>query len=888
MTNVMVRRGQDGFARPASFDGKEQEAASSAPEPAPYLEALRRQFMADVFGSRASVQPFAAWLIFALFACVAYLTIVYAPDSIKSAQLPHGANPNSVITVETGYKVVAFVALIALAIGYEPHLVRWFDEWRPSNKRWLGRQPRHVRALLAGLLGSIRFFGKLPSYILSFVDYLLARPIAILAGATQKNPFVRYSWGALVVFGSVLAGLFVPTPLGLGAVLFGMLAVLAIVWRWSWSEADREQFLVERKMREEARRVGFREDLRDEALAALTLLFVLIPIALRQIQLATCAEGLDQCAFTVAGGRAVSEAPFASFLEWLGYFGAELAKSVPLLDWSEVFHVANESPIKPKTALGAQVAFAMRAALDLLLLAAVVQAVQIAARLRTQETAFKASRLPILDPFAEARELRRAALGIEEALELWPAEQNSIASFPTYEDERLRDILRDDDASMEPAVRRAAAALLAKQHASEKTDQFFTERADAEPDPEMRAWVLRAASGLAPDRDAATRGAARARLEALLADRFEEKAVRREAARMLGRLQPADESIATLFDALRDSSEDIGVRAAAAVALAKLAPAEAAGPVEQLAGEFRGSLRGEALVASITAAHALARLAPLAPPEDVARRFDTPLRPIALRAARIQPAPMTIEAALQQEPGRHLDQLVSVVPGEKPFTATFVMGSGDDDDQAFGAEKPPTEITMTRPYAIGRYAVTGEEYLSFCQMTGRVMRHASETRWPAMEVSWRDAMAYCLWLTAITGERYRLPTETEWEYACRAGTKTRYYWSDNWDSTKAASVQTQSTTGPRNVGSYEPNPWGLWDMHGNMYEWCADAWHENYADRPKDGAPWFEGGDFGLRVARGGSWKGGPQNLRSALRSRYVADLRSDVIGFRLARTLSL
>lgn len=849
----------------------------------------RTRFINDVF-VRPSVGSGAGWLIGLLFLLVAYLTIEYAPGAPGRAQQAHGADPDGVITVAIGYCTVAVVAFVALLVGFWPQLAQLLDEWGQSGaRRWLGRQSVAVRTSLAILAWTANALLRLPSVVLSFADYLLARPFAFLAGATQKNTPVRYLRGAAVILGSALAGLFAPPPLGLYAVFFGIGAVLAVVRRWTWSEADREQFLVERKERDEVRRVGFGEDLRDEALAALTLLFVLIPIGLRQIQLATCAEGLDSCAFTLAGGGGQAQAPFASFLEWLGYFGAELAKSVPFVDWSEVFHVANQSPIKPKTALGSQAVFVMRAALDLLLLAAVLQAVQIAGRLRSQGTAFRASQLPILEPFAEARELRRAALGIEEAFELPPAEQNTIASFPAYDDERLRDIVRGDDASMEPAVRRAAAALLAKQHASEKTDQFFTERADAEPDPEMRAWVLRAASGLAPDRDAATREAAKARLEALLADRFEAAAVRREAARMLGRVPPAGETVARLFDALRDSSDDIGVRAAAAVALAKLASAEAVGPVEELAGEFGGPLGGEALVAAMAAAHALGRLAPSALPEDIARRFDAPLRPLALRAARIQAAPMTIEAASQREPGRLFDQLVRIAPGEGPFTATFVMGSGDGDDQAFDAEKPPTEITMTRPFAIGRYAVTQEEYLGFCHMTGRKpMRYSRETRWPAMEVSWRDAMAYCIWLAAITGEGYRLPTEAEWEFACRAGTKTRYSWGDDWDPAKAASVQTQSATGPRNVGSYEPNPWGLWDMHGNMYEWCADAWHETYADRPKDGAPWLEGGDFGLRVARGGSWKGGPQNLRSTLRSRYVADLRSDVIGFRLARTLSL
>jgi hypothetical protein len=510
---------------------------------------------------------------------------------------------------------------------------------------------------------------------------------------------LRYSWGALIIVASVGAGLLGPAPLGLYCVGFALVLVLAVVRRWIWAEDSRDAFLIERSDRGKAQRISLQEDLRDEALVGLTCLFVLIPLGLRQIQLAT-----GNSAFELHDQ--VPDGPIGQFLAWLGYFGAELAKSVPFVDWSEVFHVANDSPIKPKTTLGAQVVFGMRAALDLLLLAAVVKAVQVAGRLRDQEFAFRHSRLPILEPFAEARELRRAGLGIEDALALPPSEQHAIASFPAYDAGRLRELVLGDSADGDPLARKTAVALLACQHVGGETDRFFTEVVSNQPDPEMRLWVLTVASGLAPEADPRRRDADRARLKALLADRSEALPVRASAARALGRMGHDDATTDLLLERLRDRREDRVVRADAGVALAKLQPAEASAPVSDLVSLFEGSLDGDWLIAAMATACALARLAPDLVGHDVAERFDAPLRQHVLRAARIQPKPMDIAAAREREPGAHLDQLVRIAPGEDPFQRTFQMGSSDEDDQAYSDERPPREITMQRPFALGRYPVT--------------------------------------------------------------------------------------------------------------------------------------------------------------------------------------
>ncbi len=135
---------------------------------------------------------------------------------------------------------------------------------------------------------------------------------------------------------------------------------------------------------------------------------------------------------------------------------------------------------------------------------------------------------------------------------------------------------------------------------------------------------------------------------------------------------------------------------------------------------------------------------------------------------------------------------------------------------------------------------------------------------------------------------YRLPSEAEWEYACRAGTQTRRWWGDEWDSSKANGKRSFEGGKTSPVGHYAANPWGLTDMIGNVWEWCADQYIENLSELPDDGAP-YEGSrksKLSYRVLRGGPWHVDPQELRSAVRGWNHPGLRYDLFGFRVARTL--
>jgi formylglycine-generating enzyme required for sulfatase activity len=157
---------------------------------------------------------------------------------------------------------------------------------------------------------------------------------------------------------------------------------------------------------------------------------------------------------------------------------------------------------------------------------------------------------------------------------------------------------------------------------------------------------------------------------------------------------------------------------------------------------------------------------------------------------------------------------------------------------------------------------------------------------PVENVSWNDAQAFCEKLSQITGKTYRLPTEAEWEYACRAGTTTRYYFGDNDNQLGNYawySENSNNTTHP--VGQKKPNAWGLYDMSGNVWEWCEDDWHDSYAGAPDDGSAWLDNDNRSQsrKRLRGGSWGNSPDLCRSALRDRNFPGIHYDRIGFRVA-----
>jgi formylglycine-generating enzyme required for sulfatase activity len=218
----------------------------------------------------------------------------------------------------------------------------------------------------------------------------------------------------------------------------------------------------------------------------------------------------------------------------------------------------------------------------------------------------------------------------------------------------------------------------------------------------------------------------------------------------------------------------------------------------------------------------------------------------------------------------------------------FVMGSLEDEAGRSTAERPQRVVTIRRPFAVGRYAVTFEEWDEAaedgcCGGYKPDDRGWGRGRRPVINVSWDDAQAYVKWLREKTDKEYRLLTEAEWEYAARAGTSARFWWGSTISTEQANYNRTKEMTVP--VDEFGPNPWGLYQMHGNVWEWVEDAWNDCYRGGPVDGSAWRTG-NRSLRVVRGGSWDNGPQNLRAAARITYLSYYRSDGLGFRVARTL--
>ncbi len=221
---------------------------------------------------------------------------------------------------------------------------------------------------------------------------------------------------------------------------------------------------------------------------------------------------------------------------------------------------------------------------------------------------------------------------------------------------------------------------------------------------------------------------------------------------------------------------------------------------------------------------------------------------------------------------------------------SFRMGSAENDKQADQDEKPQHEVTISHAFFLGRYPVTFAEFDRFCDAADR--SRPDDQGWgrgnrPVIDVSWEDAVAYCAWLSEQTGRHYRLPTEAEWEYAARAGSHTPWSFGDreqDLDPYAWSDKNSEGRTHP--VGEKCPNPWGLFDCYGNVWEWTQDNWHDNYQGAPVDGSAWEHDGADARRVVRGGGWGNQPQGLRSAARVRNTSDVANFNLGFRLARTL--
>ena len=214
---------------------------------------------------------------------------------------------------------------------------------------------------------------------------------------------------------------------------------------------------------------------------------------------------------------------------------------------------------------------------------------------------------------------------------------------------------------------------------------------------------------------------------------------------------------------------------------------------------------------------------------------------------------------------------------------SFAMGSNNGEPE----EKPVHSVTITKPFAIGKTEVTQEQWMAV--MGGRdnpSYFSGCGDDCPVEQVSWNDVQKFITKLNAKTGKQYRLPSEAEWEYACRAGRQQDYCGSDIADNVALNSTTSGTffvnSTHP--VASRQANDFGLYDMSGNVWEWVEDQYHDSYNGAPTDGSAWF--GNSSLRVLRGGSWGSNNKTSRAATRSKFSANFSYWGYGFRLAREL--
>jgi formylglycine-generating enzyme required for sulfatase activity len=234
---------------------------------------------------------------------------------------------------------------------------------------------------------------------------------------------------------------------------------------------------------------------------------------------------------------------------------------------------------------------------------------------------------------------------------------------------------------------------------------------------------------------------------------------------------------------------------------------------------------------------------------------------------------------------------------------SFIMGSPDSETGRNArpswfkgpAELPQHRVTITRAFAVGKYEITFNEW-DACVADGGCGWHPPDDGWgrdrrPVINVNWADAQAYASWLSKKTGKSYRLLSETEWEYAVRAGSDTRYPWGEqsglNFANFYGSGSQwSGQQTAP--VGSFPPNRFGLYDMIGNVSEWLQDCRHPDYEGAPTDERAWESGesGNCDRRLLRGGDWSTRPWFARAALRNADMPSDRQDRVGFRIARSL--
>jgi formylglycine-generating enzyme required for sulfatase activity/class 3 adenylate cyclase len=308
----------------------------------------------------------------------------------------------------------------------------------------------------------------------------------------------------------------------------------------------------------------------------------------------------------------------------------------------------------------------------------------------------------------------------------------------------------------------------------------------------------------------------------------------------------------------------------------------AGGALWYMLQQQRGQMRNQAAAPTSSPAPVAPRPAEPAPAVKQAAPAPSPAPavqqppPQPQPAPQAQPAPAAKSAAVPTAP----QPAASVQEPEMVVLqgGSFSMGSNDD-----ASERPIHRVTV-KPFAIGKYPVTVREWNACADAKACGFRSNGKDDAPVTNVSWSDARQYVAWLADATKKPYRLPTEAEWEFAARGGTQSRYWWGEQMQSGMAGCKDCgdAGTEQPSKVGSFKPNPFGLYDMGGGVDQWVEDCWHKTYQGAPADGSAWLAG-DCTSHVLRSGSWKNDARYVRPANRDNYDTNVRYPTHGFRVA-----
>ena len=302
----------------------------------------------------------------------------------------------------------------------------------------------------------------------------------------------------------------------------------------------------------------------------------------------------------------------------------------------------------------------------------------------------------------------------------------------------------------------------------------------------------------------------------------------------------------------------------------------------------------------------LANTAPATPAAQATPPAATSAPPPSARAARLQRAQSKVAARLGKTGAKPASRRTDDAPvshaepvARREFKdcpecprlvslprGVFTMG-GSSIDQT---EQPAHLITVDKPFAIGKYEITVREWNACveagpCQPTAHYA--TAHPKAPIRDVSWLDARQYVKWLSDTTGATYRLPSEAEWEYAQRGGTAMRYWWGDQMATGKANCKDCGppwQIDEPADAGSFAPNPYGLHDMNGSVWEWVQDCWHNSFSQAPGDAVPWEDQPTCEARVVRGGAWRDSAPFMVASTRASADPAARNSQHGFRVAR----